>query len=200
MGLFPPCLSEDKTALAAPFCSLKFKISQGISIHTGSTLRRECQHRGWHWFQSTPPRRRRRKNRTALAAWTWFQSTPPRRRRQSLPRQSTVTNPYFNPRLHAGGDVETLSAELASLRISIHASTQEATRSVHLRRSIQGYFNPRLHAGGDLDRPGDSTELWPISIHASTQEATVIPITAGSSSQVFQSTPPRRRRQKRSIQ
>ena len=99
-------------------------------------------------FQSTPPRRRRHAEvgdrftvcgvsihastqeatffvPAFLASAMLFQSTPPRRRRLAVATRRLEMK-SFNPRLHAGGDVS--RARLVSLwRVSIHASTQEAT-------------------------------------------------------------------------
>ena len=77
----------------------------------------------------------------------------------------------FNPRLHAGGDLlETLQV-VEALRVSIHASTREATVDVTEHDGEGWGFNPRLHAGGDA--------------------ASVLIMPASS---MFQSTPPRGRR------
>ena len=87
-----------------------------------------------------------------------------------LPAAPSGLHCYFNPRLHAGGDVG------------------QQVFGVFLM-----HFNPRLHAGGDWQQTA-SEWLETISIHASTQEAT-----RGESMKrtklLFQSTPPRRRRQ-----
>ena len=57
------------------------------------------------------------------------------------------------------------------VRISIHASTQEATGIGMKRRRMIKNFNPRLHAGGDV-YGATVIQISHISIHASTQEAT----------------------------
>jgi len=57
------------------------------------------------------------------------------------------------------------------MKVSIHASTQEATSLQPRSRARTSRFNPRLHAGGDLQQLG-----------------------YGLNGMVFQSTPPRRRR------
>ncbi|HHV05625.1 MAG TPA: hypothetical protein GXX60_03765 [Anaerolineaceae bacterium] len=78
----------------------------------------------------------------------------------------------FNPRLHAGGDWRYVELHRYQSLVSIHASTREATLlSAFLLMSL-ACFNPRLHAGGDL--PDD----WQINV----------------SDLLFQSTPPRGRR------
>ena len=98
----------------------------------------------------------------------------------------------FNPRLHEGGDDAFIPAPPAPIRVSIHASTREATR---------------CRAGGR--RPGVSIHAstreatrWVIhwvcyktvSIHASTREATCVMSLAIGWNALFQSTPPRGRR------
>ena len=83
--------------------------------------------------------------------------------------------------------------------ISIHASAKEATKRLLEVRKCLFYFNPRLREGGDGAIRGAIKDVTSISIHASAKEATpakllpVLPV-------VFQSTPPRRRRQRRCIQ
>ena len=97
-----------------------------------------------------------------------FQSTPPRgRRRVGFRHRRSRT--YFNPRLHEGGDPRQAAARRPR-RISIHASTREATST---------------------GRPPRTPER--ISIHASTREATESCETPSPGS-LFQSTPPRGRR------
>ena len=55
-------------------------------------------------------------------------------------------------------------------------------------------FNPRLREGGDSDQKQLLDDLYNFSIHASAKEATIL--SAVFSRQfIFQSTPPRRRRQ-----
>ena len=98
----------------------------------------------------------------------------------------------FNPRLHAGGDLEPVAKVERVIEVSIHASTQEATLTLRCWMIIYWFqstpprrrrrvgpdtkclrigFNPRLHAGGDSFLPGSSMNEA-VSIHASTQEAT----------------------------
>ena len=77
---------------------------------------------------------------------------------------------YFNPRLHEGGDrigqKKSFGREFQStpprrrrqgirktpeqIRISIHASTKEATNKEETACSNMQNFNPRLHEGGDF--------------------------------------------------
>ena len=99
-----------------------------------------------------------------------FQSTPPRRRRRGV----------------ATGLIE-------ELQISIHASAKEATIYQRFNNKVF-YFNPRLREGGDGVTQMDFILRQRISIHASAKEATVI---KGKEilEILFQSTPPRRRRQ-----
>src|SRR6185295_3440915 len=122
-----------------------------------------------------------------------FQSTPPRGRRRVGSQPLFRATPSFNPRLHAGGDgiyglMQTGSAGFQStpprgrrqrlvsnscyaLRVSIHASTREATISRVARAYETLCFNPRLHAGGDSCSSCGGVGSM-VSIHASTREAT----------------------------
>ena len=83
-----------------------------------------------------------------------------------------ATTENFNPRLREGGD-DIYHAPSCCKKISIHASVKEATRKKVLLRS------PTKR----------------ISIHASAKEATDFEYFVGDAIE-FQSTPPRRRRQK----
>ena len=145
-------------------------------------------------FQSTPPRRRRRKPVRCrkpmhchfnprlreggdLASYantlviSGFQSTPPRRRRQWLVVYTDTSKEFQStpPRRRR----PQLAASQASQNISIHASAKEATKSTTA-----------------------TTAAKKISIHASAKEATVYNGTIDWKKVKFQSTPPRRRRLK----
>ena len=99
-----------------------------------------------------------------------FQSTPPRRRRQGW-TEMTLTYTKFQ-------------------------STPPRRRrlSVLINQSLTNhYFNPRLREGGDLIGRGKSL-LLSISIHASAKEATIEQQIKQIDKELFQSTPPRRRR------
>ena len=56
----------------------------------------------------------------------------------------------FNPRSHAGSDVEMVIIRTAII-VSIHAPTRGATRWLDLKWKQHG-FNPRSHAGSDKNR------------------------------------------------
>ena len=83
-----------------------------------------------------------------------------------------IVDNHFNPRLREGGDFSSLSS-VDGETISIHASAKEATMVGCIYRHFKG-----------------------ISIHASAKEATVYNGTIDWKKVKFQSTPPRRRRQK----
>ena len=85
---------------------------RGISIHA-STREATCDHD--------------RRNRQAR-----FQSTPPRGRRPATTNRQPGFGTNFNPRLHAGGD-DFSWAPMMNPRISIHASTREATRPLRYK-------------------------------------------------------------------
>ena len=110
---------------------------------------------------------------------------------------------------------------LTQIQISIHASAKEATNSNHFALKLDNYFNPRLREGGDGKTTIISFPLEEISIHASAKEATDIQkqaeermdISIHASAKeatragyqvhtvkIFQSTPPRRRRQAGGLQ
>ena len=102
-----------------------------------------------------------------------FQSTPPRGRRRELAKLF-LNNLYdFNPRLREGGDVSEAQG-CRRIQISIHASAREATTRTAYMWGDTSYFNPRLREGGDLQ-----------------------PHHYKPSHHIFQSTPPRGRRQRR---
>ena len=121
-----------------------------------------------------------------------FQSTPPRGRRLTRPILSQRIC-YFNPRLREGGDIRIGNRNTSEL-ISIHASAREATASCGACRGYAADFNPRLREGGDLEKSGFFL-FSRVSIHASAREATSPPF-IGSRIILFQSTPPRGRRQR----
>ncbi len=98
-----------------------------------------------------------------------FQSTPPRRRRR-WGRARPPGALCFNPRLRAGGD-KRVHERIDGLRVSIHASAQEAT--------------------------APEFAVWPSKPFQSTppRRRRHRPIAAQPDRAWFQSTPPRRRRQ-----
>ena len=154
---------------------LEFTTCFNPRLHAGGDLRNSISF-GLNsiTFQSTPPRRRRLDVSAPATTMTKFQSTPPRRRRQQQHHHER------NLQL-----------------VSIHASTQEATTITDHTITADTGFNPRLHAGGDyLGRY--LGRYFSVSIHASTQEATTCNMLTCELLTWFQSTPPRRRRQKRS--
>jgi len=131
---------------------------------------------------------------TSWSAGTVFQSTPPRGRR-----------------LLVGWHGENI------LMVSIHASAREATHGPTIYLIFQLGFNPRLREGGDFVVMDEAAFMSRVSIHASAREATllrfppayharcfnprlreggdVLPHLRPALSTLFQSTPPRGRRQ-----
>ena len=61
-----------------------------------------------------------------------FQSTPPRRRRRKPVRCRKPMHCHFNPRLREGGDVLWILLWILWITISIHASAKEATFPLYL--------------------------------------------------------------------
>ena len=106
---------------------------------------------------------------TSFCSFLEFQSTHPHRMRPSWETMAR-SNTYFNPRIHTGCDV-LKAVTFASTRISIHASTQDAT---HDTDAVNDTKIISIHASTQ-----DATNLQSaifvqahISIHASTQDAT----------------------------
>ena len=97
-----------------------------------------------------------------------FQSTPPRRRRHESVRKNKGVRVFQSTPPRRRRPVAQAEADRDS--ISIHASAKEAT-NIALLADLMGH----------------------ISIHASAKEATAITM-AKAKSDIFQSTPPRRRR------
>ena len=124
-----------------------------------------------------------------------FQSTPPRRRRRKPVRCRKPMHCHFNPRLREGGDNGQIvftrqgkdfnprlreGGDLASYANTLVISGFQSTPPRRRRRVEKQYyapdrldFNPRLREGGDLSKDN-------LHLHHSL---------------LFQSTPPRRRRQ-----
>ena len=100
---------------------------------------------------------------------------------------------YFNPRLREGGDIPCdIPCDIST--ISIHASVMEATIFPVCVALHHWYFNPRLREGGDrLEQLAYIQRV--ISIHASAREAT-LSFGFPPFALLFQSTPPRGRRQR----
>ena len=124
-------------------------------------------------FQSTSPRRRRRRSWSPLVIFHRFQSTPPRRRRLKLanveekridkfqstpPRRRRRQLQLWHMRIrwisiHASAKEATDLGRWWCYNhlISIHASAKEATKTyIHIFFHIW-YFNPRLREGGDKE-------------------------------------------------
>ena len=78
-------------------------------------------------FQSTPPRRWRLYYGYKKQGGKEFQSTPPRRWRLCATVANSGKGLDFNPRHHAGGDLQQLGQYIRRTAISIHATTQVAT-------------------------------------------------------------------------
>ena len=101
----------------------------------------------------------------------------------------------FNPRPHAGGDINETARKLRPWLVSIHAPTRGATPTSQAappaprcfnprphaggdgpsskRWCITSGFNPRPHAGGDYSDAGTNVQFTPVSIHAPTRGATL---------------------------
>ena len=167
-------------------------------------------------FQSTPPRGRRPKKLLEFMGQWVFQSTPPRGRRRleiwlfwksgtisihSAARAETTTTYYsvqectdFNPLRREGGDIPncTITRMLYAFQ-----STPPRGRRLHMYPLYMwpGYFNPLRREGGDAKGPGEVQAGEPISIHSAARAETGQQQTANEPMTLFQSTPPRGRRQ-----
>ena len=117
-----------------------------------------------------------------------FQSTPPRGGRLMGSGVAWLFH-RFNPRPHAGGDLETLAQGTTKAKVSIHAPTRGATR---LSRRYQGYGTVSIHAPtrGATCRSRGVCMPDKVSIHAPTRGATSCP-SRHCLFLLFQSTPPR---------
>ena len=100
----------------------------------------------------------------------------------------------FNPRSHEESDINNISTDEVTPKISIHALTKRATRKLSKALNGLGYFNPRSHEESDgikaikweeeqkfqstlsrrerLDLPLRDGDTERISIHALTKRAT----------------------------
>ena len=131
-----------------------------ISIHApakGATLRLRSGCTCWK-FQSTLPRRERRKKYMQRVIHLIFQSTLPRRERRLAAMVLVSQHYYFNPRSREGSDITGINQN-PDTGISIHAPAKGATRqavngatdyslfqSTLPRRERQQYFtNPQVN-------------------------------------------------------
>ena len=130
-------------------------------------------------FQSTPPRRgRRRKGGGRLADWP-VSIHAPAQGATAAPNGHCRRCNGFNPRPRAGGDngiLKSYSLNKVSIHapaqgatyggnvlfsletVSIHAPAQGATRYLHTSMLCLASFNPRPRAGGDLTE-GNSCKI-----------------------------------------
>ena len=122
-------------------------------------------------FQSTLPRRERRKVTSIKFIIEEFQSTLPRRERPVLSIYLLVYLLHFNPHSHEGSD------EYNTLR----------------QTTNRRYFNPHSHEGSDISNPNFSPIPPSISIHTPTKGATHLNARYDLMYK-FQSTLPRRER------
>ena len=99
-----------------------------------------------------------------------FQSTLPRRERRK-PMHRKVQCKNFNPRSHEGSD---RGRPLPGVcRNNFNPRSHEGSDGCRIEDCIHSAdFNPRSHEGSDEDAPADVPENAPISIHAPTKGAT----------------------------
>ena len=118
-------------------------------------------------FQSTPSRGGRPYATVLFATTDWFQSTPSRGGRLYFPEE--------------GSELE---------KVSIHALTRRATKSLCHRLRAHTRFNPRPHAEGDTRARPILPGPCGVSIHALTRRATYL-FNNNIFKKLFQSTPSR---------
>jgi len=162
-------------------------------------------------FQSTPPRGGRHKGIVGKGAWDGVSIHAPTRgatqykleirQLQNVsihaPTRGATLKPDivlfssrgFNPRPHAGGDVEP-GAQPVVFGVSIHAPTRGATRLVLQLLGLRGVSIHAPTRGATFTTYHFCAYSISVSIHAPTRGATNI-MDANTSDMAFQSTPPR---------
>ncbi len=169
-------------------------------------------------FQSTPPRGRRlyvkgheqegpevsihasarEATRDALAGAADRRSFNPRLRAggDSMLSANSISSSSFNPRLRAGGDISGIinANDIDGFNPRLRAGGDIS--GIINANDIDG-FNPRLRAGGDHVFLAKRSAESAVSIHASAREATTHCV-KNAVPHMFQSTPPRGRRRRRS--
>ena len=122
-------------------------------------------------FQSTLPRRERPETVGYTQSMVSFQSTLPRRERPDRLRRLPVTYSGFNPRSHAGSDIDAYDAAQSDTAFQSTLPRRERhNTAVSTARSMG--FNPRSHAGSDAEQYRRCCWIARVSIHAPTQGAT----------------------------
>ena len=146
------------------------------------------------WFQSTPPRRRRLHQKRRPRRATGFQSTPPRRRR---PGHVFPDNPGRLVSIHAPAKEATSARRYLPGRpdLGFNPRPREGgDRRLALGFSAEPSFNPRPREGGDQGAGGRG--LWRYCFNPRPREGgDCMQVPYRSADFLFQSTPPRRRRQ-----
>ena len=129
-------------------------------------------------------------NKAGIPVQKFFQSTPPRRRRRCNTAR-ILSNAFFNPRLREGGDNSALSTLIRYKSFQSTPPRRRRRRRVfHSKRWM--LFNPRLREGGDFYYAGNNvfTKLFNPRLREGGDGKRNQRQVARS----FQSTPPRRRR------
>ena len=144
-------------------------------------------------FQSTLPRRERHRYRVYNRNARFISIHAPTQGATVDPDNSLFSSLNFNPRSHAGSDIDDWTTFNMARFISIHAPTQGATTCYGKNICKWEDFNPRSHAGSD-GKPHSGTDVDtyfnPRSHAGSDTSSDIIHI----SQFVFQSTLPRRER------
>ena len=121
------------------------------------------------WFQSTLPRRERRRIFSHILSFKWFQSTLPRRERRLRNRRYIIFQ-RFNPRSHEGSDIA--MARTWDGLGQFQSTLPRRERRHPLSCRIPDYcFNPRSHEGSDSSQFEAEIPKC-VSIHAPTKGAT----------------------------
>ena len=126
-------------------------------------------------FQSTLPRRERRRGNRHRTGTGQFQSTLPRRERLVKLSAYTFVR-HFNPRSREGSDRNYFPRSPCH-RISIHAPAKGATCGLLADNMSDFHFNPRSREGSDQAGAQELFPVHPISIHAPAKGATQVWLT-----------------------
>ncbi len=143
-------------------------------------------------FQSTLPRRERPETVGYTQSMVSFQSTLPRRERPDRLRRLPVTYSGFNPRSHAGSDIDAYDAAQSDTAFQSTLPRRERQNTAVSTARSMG-FNPRSHAGSDAEQYRRCcwiSSFNPRSHAGSDNKATIRFYVHGQ----FQSTLPRRER------
>ena len=147
---------------------------QAISIHApakGATMIKLTRY--FH-FLNFNPRSREGSDPSASGSIfekSRFQSTLPRRERRRHRRNGSLSSRNFNPRSREGSDISTPS--VASTPATFQSTLPRRERQKRLWLTLcESYFNPRSREGSDREAGNRDGRTRKISIHAPAKGAT----------------------------